>query len=451
MKLFSRARDLGVSQRKLNYVMLGVVMLLSAVLLVTTFFTISGYKELRDASDDYMALQKSAYGMQQGSDYLTEQVRSFAVTGSRAYLDNYFREVNTTRRRDEALNAIKGRLDGSEAAEALNDAMMESIRLMDRECYSMRLVIASRGYNISAFPDAIKAVALTAADAALSPGEQADKARLLVFDDAYEGQKQTISENMQRCLDYLENTTLSREKEAADDLSASLTRQQIMIFVLIILTLVMVVMTSVFVILPLIRAVPRIRDDEPLDVNGSYEYHFLAKTYNRMYSINKQNKERLEYEATHDELTGAYNRAGYEAVCRVACCDDYALILLDIDEFKQINDRLGHDVGDKVLIRVAEELRQQFRSGDYICRIGGDEFVVIMTKVGPAHSDMIRRKIDAVNGKLLGADDASLVASISVGVAFGNEKNGVKSVFKRADNALYEVKNNGRSGCKFVE
>ena len=453
MKFFSNLRSKGVSQRKLHFIMVAIVLLLSVLLLVSVYLTMSGYNAMRSATEDYIDLEKSAAGMRVGSDYLTEQVRSFVVTGSREYYDNYFREANVTRRRDIALETIEKHLSETTAAAALRESKEMSDILMWSEYHAMLLTIyADADHDIDEFVE-LKDIGakLTQDELLLSPDDMMKKAREIVFDVSYLRQKEAIMSKLDECLGYIETDTRAKEIDAAENMRSRLTLQQIYIFALIIIVLVMVLLTAVLVTGPLLRAIPRIRDDQPLDVTGAYEYRFLAKTYNRIYASNKEKSAKLAYQATHDELTGAYNRAGYEEVRKIACAGDYALIILDIDNFKIFNDTHGHDVGDKVLIRVAETLKKQFRSDDYVCRIGGDEFVVLATKLLPEHADLIKRKIESANAELAESDDPELVASISVGVAFGNADSLLKSVFKRADNALYDVKKNGRNGCAFAD
>ena len=83
-----------------------------------------------------------------------------------------------------------------------------------------------------------------------------------------------------------------------------------------------------------------------------------------------------------------------------------------------------------------------------MCRIGGDEFAVVMRPVSPDYSDLIRTKIDEINRRLEAPESDLPAASISVGVAFGGEVT-AKVLFEHADAALYEVKRNGRKGCAF--
>lgn len=453
MKIIDGVRDKGVSQRKLNRFMMVLVIILSVLLLVSVYLTMSGYNTMRTATEDYIDLEKTAAGMRVGSDYLTEQVRSFVVTGNREYYDNYFREANVTRRRDVALEMIEKHLSDTSAASALRESKEKSDILMWSEYHAMLLTIyADSDHDIDEFVELKNIGAqLDPNELRLSPDDMMKKAREIVFDVDYMRQKEAIMAKLDECLDYIETDTRAKEIDAADRMRTMLALQQVYIFLLIAAVIAAVSLTAVLVISPLVRAIPRIRDDQPLDVTGAYEYRFLAKTYNRIYASNKEKSARLAYQATHDELTGAYNRAGYEQVRMVACADDYAFILLDIDHFKEFNDTHGHDVGDKVLIRVSETLKKHFRSDDYVCRIGGDEFAVLATKLKPEHSDLIKRKLDCVNAELAVSDDPELAASISVGVAFGNADSSLKNVFKRADNALYDIKHSGRGGFKFAE
>ena len=98
-----------------------------------------------------------------------------------------------------------------------------------------------------------------------------------------------------------------------------------------------------------------------------------------MYEVYRNSLERLNFKASHDELTGAYNRSGYELLLSSVDLGSVYMLLFDLDNFKEINDTYGHEVGDKVLIKLVNILKLNFRSDDYVCRIGGDEFVAIVS------------------------------------------------------------------------
>lgn len=125
----------------------------------------------------------------------------------------------------------------------------------------------------------------------------------------------------------------------------------------------------------------------------------------------------------------------------------FALILADVDIFKQINDTCGHDTGDRILKRVAALLHTTFRSIDYVCRIGGDEFAVIMVDMRRELYYTIPDKIAEINGLLAVPEDGLPAVSLSAGVAFSDENGFCGSLFRAADSALYTAKAHGRCGC----
>ena len=446
-----KERSGGIRLRFLNYLMMAVTLILSVLLFVSTYSTTGGYSDMRAVTNDYIKWQKSAYDMQAASDYLTEQVRSFAITGDRTYMDNYFEEANTVRRRENSLAVLRENFETTEAYEALESAMKESVELMDREYYSMRLTAEANGIKADSLPDEIKNVRLSDNDAALSAAKKSELARETVFDNIYSMKKEAISDNMQKCLDSLVRETETVQTQASDRLRTLLVRQQILIILLVLSMITVVFLTSLQVIGPLLDAVPFIRAEKPLPVRGAFEIRFLAKTYNQMYEVNKESKENLLYAASHDKLTGIFNRSGYEAFCRTTDASGAALLMIDIDKFKSINDINGHDVGDRVLIKVASLLKGEFRSKDCVSRIGGDEFAIVMTDVGPEYKELIQRKIDTVNKKLAEEEQGIPTCSISVGVAFGNVNSNNAGLFKTADRALYKVKTGGGRGCAFAE
>ena len=441
----------GLPLGKLNYVMAACVLVISVLLLSATYRTSGGYDLMRQTTENYIQWQQSAYKMQTASDFLTDQVRSFVVSGKREYLNEYFKEVNVTRRRETALAELRSALGGTEAYAKLESVMKKSSQLQDRELYAMRLMISALGYDVSQFPVDIQNIELEARDAALSRDRQADRAQSMVLDSVYVQKKSEIAAGIQDCFSEMIRETETQQTAASSELSELLRTQQLLIFTLIILVLAIVALTSLLVISPLVRGVLHIREEQPIPIRGAEEFRFLAKTYNLMFEANRQKTEALEYEANHDKLTGLYNRTGYDFLLKNVDLDTSALLLIDVDKFKSVNDTFGHDMGDRVLKHIAEVLHESFRSGDYICRIGGDEFAAIMIRSGPQFTDLIRGKIERINDKLQHPTDDLPPSSVSVGVAFGNGTRSTGNIVKDADLALYKVKENGRCGVAFYE
>lgn len=151
--------------------------------------------------------------------------------------------------------------------------------------------------------------------------------------------------------------------------------------------------------------------------------------------------------AVTDQLTELPNRSGLDEWLRARAADrpDDALALLfcDVDEFKQVNDHLGHAMGDRTLQVVAERLRRSVRDGDVVCRWGGDEFVVVCADP-PAAEALARRLIDHVQDPI-GLEQHTAHVGLSVGVAFGTFSSPLDDLVRESDRALLQAKASGRN------
>jgi diguanylate cyclase (GGDEF)-like protein len=227
---------------------------------------------------------------------------------------------------------------------------------------------------------------------------------------------------------------------------------QIMVLILFAATVIAFLFVIFLLVRPLRRFVNCIREGKPLEVRGAYECRSLAYTYNAMCEQNIVNENRLRYQAEHDALTGLLNRGAFDRLQQFlkTKSGSLGLLIIDVDKFKQVNDGYGHEMGDKVLKKVAEFLKESFRSTDYPARIGGDEFAVILSDVTPEQKNIIAEKIREMNRLLTHPSDDLPVVSLSVGGAFSD--NGFSDqLYKKADLALYDVKEHGRCGCRFYE
>jgi diguanylate cyclase (GGDEF)-like protein len=157
----------------------------------------------------------------------------------------------------------------------------------------------------------------------------------------------------------------------------------------------------------------------------------------------------LDYKASHDELTGVLNRSGYELLLSSLDRESTYMIMMDVDNFKTINDTCGHEIGDRVLVRLARVLKKHFRSEDYVCRIGGDEFVVFMVNTTIAQHDLVSAKIEEISRELLESNDGLPSITISVGIAHGSEFPDTEAWFEEADEAMYRAKQRGKQASIF--
>ena len=165
--------------------------------------------------------------------------------------------------------------------------------------------------------------------------------------------------------------------------------------------------------------------------------------------INSAIRKNLEVVSRVDHLTGAYNRNVYneEIYLEIERCRRYgytfSLIVLDIDFFKQVNDVYGHDKGDDILKKTADQISKNIRKNDCLCRIGGEEFVIIATETDRDSAKVLAEKLrKSVEEHDFGVDKN---ITISLGVTSFLIDDTKDSIFKRADEALYASKGSGRN------
>ena len=170
----------------------------------------------------------------------------------------------------------------------------------------------------------------------------------------------------------------------------------------------------------------------------------------------KEAEIRLAHLALHDPLTGLPNRRALaEALERTIARSQrsgmpLAVLALDLDGFKAINDRYGHPAGDATLLEVSDRLRQIIRRSDFVARLGGDEFAVIASELnGPAPVSRLARRIGAALSMPIALRDAVAEIAVSIGVAFyPGDGETTEELLSRADAALYAAKRD-RVGCLF--
>ena len=160
---------------------------------------------------------------------------------------------------------------------------------------------------------------------------------------------------------------------------------------------------------------------------------------------------RLEHDATHDALTGLGNRALYSERVRQALVAPTttparaAVLCIDLDDFKTVNDSLGHAAGDRMLQEISERLRGVVRRADSVARLGGDEFAVLIhDEPADAALEVADRVLAALTKPIVLAPGVVAHSGASIGIAYGEPTDSVESLLRDADIAMYTAKNNGK-------
>lgn len=166
----------------------------------------------------------------------------------------------------------------------------------------------------------------------------------------------------------------------------------------------------------------------------------------------------LEIEATTDPLTELYNRRFFlresKRIFRTAerHKESLCVMMCDIDFFKQINDRYGHEIGDKVLKDFAQVLNQSLRGGDILARYGGEEFIAILTQTSKEKAfSVVERMREKAESLLIDTEKGAIKLTASFGLCQVQEYSDIEKSINRADNAMYEAKSAGRNVVKCFE
>ena len=165
----------------------------------------------------------------------------------------------------------------------------------------------------------------------------------------------------------------------------------------------------------------------------------------------QQSEKRLAHLAYHDPLTGLPNRSnvenqlGRELLSAVRDGVTIAALYIDLDQFKLVNDSLGHSAGDQVLREVAARIRATTRAGDLLARLGGDEFMLLCPGLGPEAAEATAARILAALDPLLVIDGTEFRIGASIGIAMGpGDGDTAAEILKHADAAMYQAKRDGR-------
>lgn len=428
-----------------------MALVVNALLLLVIFRTDSGFAEMQNSTEEYMACQNAAMDLESASAYLTEQVQLFVISGDTRNLDLYFVEANITKRRENAIAVLEERYSGTDAMRLLTEALDHSVDLMETEYRAMRLAAEAYGLDIDTLESQLRDYNLTERELSLSKEEQRELALSLVSDSNYQQTRTNITNDVNECMENIIADAKGREAHAAKLFKNAYRDLKIAVSILVVLIIGVSISLRQIVVKPLKKYDDNVKAGETLPFEGAYELQQLAETYNYVYEENQENQKLLRHEADHDSLTRVFNRGAFDRLLRLYedGTADYALIIIDADHFKTFNDAYGHAVGDLVLQRIARVVANQFRSMDYICRIGGDEFAVIMVDATSEQKEVLKNKLNAIRNELAKADGDTPAVTLSVGIAYSDRDNPGTSIFKDADKALYGVKENGRDGFAF--
>ena len=209
------------------------VLVISCLLFWSTSHLSDAFRSQTEATENQIAMTEAAHELMDASDYLTERVQRYTLTGDRRFLEEYFTEAFQTKRREKALEKMGSDPAAAEALEQLTQAMEGSVALMEREYYAMRLALEAADER--EMPEPLKSVALSPGDAALTREGKRRIAAEMVTDDEYYRQKGWIRSKIRASLETLKGQTRSTQTGTARELQMVLntTRISVVVFFLL--------------------------------------------------------------------------------------------------------------------------------------------------------------------------------------------------------------------------
>lgn len=407
------------------------------------------FKDVNDSMNKFIVCEQSSEKIMEAANYLTEQARLFVVTGNAEHLDLYLKEIVKTRSQQKALRELEAVCDSRDLAfQRLKIALEQGSGLVEMELYAMRLVCEALG--LTDLPPKMAAIKISDLDKGSSPQKMKETAINNLFGEGYMIYKMRLNSNCRLTVAAIERQIKKELNMNADQLGSNISRLRLLFLILLIVNVLIFIGFGFLVIVPLGKFKSSIEHDEKLDIIGSLEFKSLAESYNEIYEIKAQNEKSLLKKAEYDGLTGILNRRAFDQICQTSAekQQQIALLLIDMDNFKNVNDTYGHIGGDNALKSLASALSETFRDTDYVARVGGDEFAAILPDCEPSAANAIKKKIERINKRLSQLEEHFV--SVSVGVAF-SDKGFSKELYDKADKALYAVKEKGKCGCEVCE
>jgi diguanylate cyclase (GGDEF)-like protein len=192
----------------------------------------------------------------------------------------------------------------------------------------------------------------------------------------------------------------------------------------------------------------------PRGANRAVEYGEIVQLHHDL----EQTRAALEHQALHDALTGLANRRHFDAwlgdsvTTASQGAHEVALLLLDLDRFKEVNDTLGHRAGDDLLCEVAHRLRGAVQAGDLVARLGGDEFALVLHKAGPNEAAAAAQRVLAALEAPVVLVGGSIDTAGSIGIAiFPADARDPAMLLQHADAAMYTAKRGQRGYSHFAD
>ncbi len=438
-----------ISIKFINVSFIVIVLVFSLGIDILNSVIYKKYNYAVKAQQTFIVCNNAANMFKHESDELTFCVTGYLSEQSDNTLGEYYSIIDNKLREKEIEKAKKFNIDCS----SLEEALKISDELSKYETHAFKLIVSANN-ALSSAPRQVKEYVLPENEENLSKEEKISLAKELIYSNEYNSFKRDIYDKTEefeyKTLHEAENRVL----DETDSISLYLKHQYLFQGIENILVFLAAIMLYKKVTVVLEKYIKSISQNRTLSPEGTSELVYLAQVLNEYTESKNKEHENLKHRAENDSLTNAANRSALENFISNKLNSENsagALVFLDVDEFKTINDTYGHDAGDAVLKFLVTELQNNFRENDFVGRFGGDEFIVWLDNVTLENIDLVKSRLHNLNEKSMLIGGRKINLSISAGITFCKSGDKFEDVLKRADTALYQKKKSGKKGCFVYE
>lgn len=435
----------GVRLSRVNVLLIFLGLVIALFMVFSMYETNRSFNQIVNMTESYLSSQQTAGMLSNIANGMSEQCAAFLRTGEPDCVHVYAGQLSAINAQIKANETMQS---SDESRDEFLAKAIEAFRAMNEtEIRAMRLMADTLPMGMAAYPLLIQQTKLSPEDEALTAEEKKTLAEKLIDSAEYRLNKEALTAAVDDSHRVASEQGKNRAAQTSAEVRKVMRRQKLLIFLFILIAVIALLMNRFLIISPIQRSVDKLDKREPLPVLGSYEVRHLANVYNEVLKDNAEKTEALSYAATHDALTGLYNRADFDKVYSTCANDTIGIIIIDVDHFKQFNDEFGHSVGDHVLKIVAVKLMEHFRSEDHVSRIGGDEFCIIMPGTKQEQAETIVEKIYEINRELQDNPDGLPSITLSAGLAFWDRPDPGESLLRDADSMLLSLKKTRTDCC----
>ncbi len=445
-----------ITQVNFFYILVSAVLIVATLLITTEI--VNSFTLFEECTEEYQVCIESINTIRNTTDVMTNMVEKFYNNIDETYVYDYFEAFDEGNTYQNALVQISRYHNNDEVYKLLAEATEISTGLKNTDCYIMKLLVVANGkLNSMVLPADVSDAQLFHIDRLREKPQQLEKANSMLYGEFYQAAKADIHSYIDQAEVLVEEQYMTKQSNSTEVLGEYINQQRVLMYCMLVFNVLLFVSMAYFVVFPFRKVLKSFKENKPLTKSGAYEFYVLADTYNELYRANMKQQMQLTEKAYLDLHTGLPNKSRCEEVLKnqdlskgITCC-----IMIDLNNLKEVNDRLGHVEGDILIKQFGGILRKAIREEDFVGRYGGDEFVAVLQNVDEAVVKLVINRIEEETGKYnkrvrMNLEEGQAQISYAYGYALSNNivNCSMEVLLNAADANMYDNKRNIKQKMK---